>query len=274
MPSERILALEPGDVCGLTDDLRGAQHATTRHGQQRRRERGDELLDLTLEVIHSANQVANGEGVLECETRDQAVDVGESGDDFIDALVAVQRLQRRIPGRVELVEMPPQSARQPGAFRHQVVAMIHQQPHLTRRTVETRCWQIWFLQRSASNRQRVDRVGLAVGASPGAGVRHHLRRHPHDRLTRGKQIAFQPARQMPAILDRPTPLRPELLRPTQHVEMISRGRRSRDLLARACGPSRRSQRPCGCACAHQSQVPTWSRYLSLGDKDRSVGTPQ
>jgi hypothetical protein len=54
--------------------------------------------------------------------------------------------------------MPPRSARRPDAFRHQVVPMVHQQPHLTRRTVELCSWQVWFLQRGASHGECGDRT--------------------------------------------------------------------------------------------------------------------
>ena len=174
----------------------------------------------------------HGDSLLERETRDQALEIVEAGDDIVDALVAVQRLQRRIPGSVELVEMPPQSARLPGAFRHQVVTMIHQQPHLTRWAIKLRSWQVRFLQRRTRDRQRVDRIGLARSASTRAGCAPSSSaapaRSPHPQQA-GR--ASNRREQMPAVLDRPATFRAELLRPTQHVEMISRGRRCRDLLA-------------------------------------------
>jgi integrase len=159
-------------------------------------------------------------------------------DDFTAAILRAQieEVERRAEfAQVALVENPyvrchRKSARQPGAFRHQVVAMIHQQPHLTSRAIETRRRQIRFLQRSASNGEYVDRIGLAIGARTRAGVRHHLRWH-HDRFPRSKQIAFQPPREMPAVLDRPPAIKAKLLGPTQHVEMISCGGRVRGLLA-------------------------------------------
>jgi hypothetical protein len=46
-------------------------------------------------------------------------------------------------------------------------------------------------------------VGLAVTAGPVTGVRHQLRRHPHDALTGAEQVAFESVGQVLAGLDSP-----------------------------------------------------------------------
>ena len=61
---------------------------------------------------------------------------------------------------------------------------------------------------------------------------HQLRRHPHDRLTGRQQIALEPARQVTAVLNRPSAFSTEPGRPPQQTKMILAGRADRGLTER------------------------------------------
>jgi hypothetical protein len=63
-------------------------------------------------------------------------------------------------------------------------------------------------------------------------VGHQLRRHPHDRLTGRQQIALEPARQVTAVLDRPSAFSTEPGRPPQQHKMILAGGADRGLTER------------------------------------------
>jgi hypothetical protein len=69
---------------------------------------------------------------------------------------------RRIPAGVEFVQMPAQSSDDAGALGNQVFTVIDQQPDLPSGTVEPGHRKVWFTQGGAGDRQRIDRVGLAV----------------------------------------------------------------------------------------------------------------
>lgn len=89
--------------------------------------------------------------------------------------------------------MPAQPRDDAGAFAHQVLAVIGQQPHLAVRAVEARDRQVGLAQRCSSDGQRVDRVGLAVGPRGVPCVGHQLRRNPNDVLSGTEQITLQAA---------------------------------------------------------------------------------
>jgi hypothetical protein len=106
--------------------------------------------------------------------------------------------------------------------------MVDQQPQLASWPVQARHRQVRLPQRDAGHRERVDRVRLALlPAAPPLGG-HQPRRDPQHRLTRREQVGLQPTGEMPAILDRPPPLRPPL-RPGESVEVALRRRRQRTL---------------------------------------------
>jgi hypothetical protein len=122
------------------------------------------------------------------------------------------------------MEMPAQPIDDAGPLGDQVVAVVDQQPDLPGGTVQPGHRQLRFPQRRPRHRQRVDRIGLAIGAAGGTGVGHELGRDPHDLLAGAEQVALEPARQVPAVLDRPAPLRAEARCPDQQVEVVG-GRR-------------------------------------------------
>ena len=162
---------------------------------------------------------------------DQSFDVGEPGDDLVKLLVPVQRALRRVPRRVEFVEVPAQTVDLPGPFADQVLTVIDQQPHLATVIVEAGRRQVRFAQRRPRHRQRVDRVGLAVSPGGVASLGHHLRRHAHDRFAGRQEVTLQPARQVSAVLHRPASISSKPVRPADKLEVIRRRRRCRGVLA-------------------------------------------
>ena len=90
------------------------------------------------------------------------------------------------------------------------------------------CGQARLAPRRSGHGQCVYGVGLAVGAGCVSGMGHQLGQDPHDALARGEHVALEAARQVPAVLHRPGPLRAEAPGPGDQLKMI----RCR------CGPSR------------------------------------
>lgn len=66
--------------------------------------------------VGAHGEIADRRGELERQPSDQPVEVGESGDDLVELLVAVQRSLRRVPRRVEFVQMPAQTVDLRGPF--------------------------------------------------------------------------------------------------------------------------------------------------------------
>ena len=71
----------------------------------------------------------------------------------------------------------------------------------------------------ASDRERVDLIGLTRPALPFAGSAHPMRRDAHDPLACCQQRLLEAIRDGPAVLDRPYPLRIEASRPAQRCLM-------------------------------------------------------
>ena len=92
-----------------------------------------------------------------------------------------------------------------------------------------------FSQCRTRHCQSVNRVGLAELSTGPSRLPHQLRRHLHYSFTGGQQVALQQPRQMPAVLQRPPPLRPAP-RPGQRLHVTGRRRRYLPLLKRASVP--------------------------------------
>ena len=120
------------------------------------------------------------------------------------------------------MQVPAQPADDASPFCHKRFAMIRDQPHLPVGTIQAGDRQVRFALRSPRDGKGIDRIRLAVGPRRVPRVRHQLGRHPHDRLTCGEQVAFQPPRQMAAVLDRPHQVLAvgDLLGPSQQREVI------------------------------------------------------
>jgi hypothetical protein len=83
--------------------------------------------------------------------------------------------------------------------------VIEQQPDLHRLLVQIRDRELLdvVLDDRASDRQRVDLIGLARLAFALARSAHPLRRDPHDPLACCQQRLLEPPRDVPAVLKRP-----------------------------------------------------------------------
>ena len=104
--------------------------------------------------------------------------------------------------------MPAQPVDRAGALGDEIVTVIEQQPDLHRLLVQIRDRELLdaVLDDRSRDRERVDLIRLARLALPLAGGAHPVRRDPHDPLAGGQQRLLEPARDVPAVLDRPHPL--------------------------------------------------------------------
>src|ERR1700758_5337053 len=138
---------------------------------------------------------------------------------------------------------PKQPVDRRRALRHKIFPTIHQQLQLTRHLVMRSDRKIGFTQKRPRHRQRIDRIGFTPGTCRGPHLSHQLRRHPHHLLTGREQVALQPRRQMPAILDRPHHLGPETFTSPHHrLGMPDTGRRNDLLPDLAPSPIHRNKR--------------------------------
>jgi hypothetical protein len=124
-------------------------------------------------MVSSAHRLAGEPG-------DHASEVLEVGVDLVEGALGVQAACFRLPRWVELVQVPAESADQPGSLSDQGFSVVDEEPELPVGAVETGRGQVRFALRCAGDRQCVDRVGLAVGAGRVAGVCHQLRGHSND----------------------------------------------------------------------------------------------
>ena len=78
--------------------------------------------------------------------------------------MSIQTACLRLPRWVEFVQVPAEPTDQPGSFCHKGFPVIDQQPKLTVWAVEAGDRKVGFPLRGTGHRERVDRVGLAIGA--------------------------------------------------------------------------------------------------------------
>ena len=132
--------------------------------------------------------------------------------------------------------MPAEPVDVPGPVLDQVFSVVDEQTELPGGAVELGDGQVGLAQRGTGDGERVDGVGLAVGAGRVPGLGHQLRRHSPDPLTGGEQIGLEAPGQMPAVLHRPLPLGAEPFGPAHQLEMISRRGRLRRLRRELAAP--------------------------------------
>src|SRR5215211_2464688 len=89
---------------------------------------------------------------------------GEAARDLPQPLAGVQRPGRDLELGPEVVQMPAQPLLVGRACRDQILAMVDEQANVERRAVQVRAGKVLdpFLQRGASDAERVDRVRLAA----------------------------------------------------------------------------------------------------------------
>jgi hypothetical protein len=108
---------------------------------------------------------------------------------------------------------------QPRAGIHEPLAMGRQQSNLELGSGEPgRRERLDALpERGASDRQRVNRIGLPTLTDPLPGLGHQPGREADDRLTAIDQEPLQSPGHVPDVLDHPHPLTVELARPLQQL---------------------------------------------------------
>ena len=131
----------------------------------------------------------------------------------LDPIELSRLLERAAPKRAlelgaKLKQLPAQPVLGARALGDEIFAMVGEQPDLHRPPVEVGAGEALnsILDHRPGDRERVDLVRLArlsLAAPRGA---HPLRRNPDDALASGDQRLLEPARDVPAVLDRPHPL--------------------------------------------------------------------
>ena len=104
--------------------------------------------------------------------------------------------------------MPAQAALEASALFDQVITVVDEQPQLPGLAVEPDDGQVGFPQGRPSDGQSVDGVGLPPLPTAPAFPGHQPGRHPHRRLTGHEQVTFEPAGEVPTVLQGKQPLRP------------------------------------------------------------------
>jgi len=211
--------LEAVDRADLGEQLRSGECAAARQLEQRRRDRYRPLFELAIELGDRARERAAARDEFACEPHLQLlVAPGEPAARALEVERPVEPSQRHLEGRVELMQVPTQPLLGSAPFVDDVIPMVDQQLQITKDSLlRTRATQVGLPQGCPRDSERVDRVRLAARA-PGTPLGcHQLRRHPHQILTLAEQLPFEPARQLPAILERPQPLSRKRSRPPHQL---------------------------------------------------------
>ena len=203
MTGEGGLAFEPGDSGGFADELGSSQFPASRHGQQCRGDSAHPRTDPLGQCVDRFGQPGDVSELIAGQLGDQTGQGRQPGAQQFTVFGAIQRGRDGGTLGIEFMNPPTQPVDRRSPLRHKDFPPIHQQLEFTGHLVMGSDRQVRFPQESPRNGQRVDRVGLAPSARRSPGLGHQLRRHPHHLLTETEQVAFQPRRQMPTILDRP-----------------------------------------------------------------------
>src|SRR4029453_8377179 len=132
----------------------------------------------------------------------------------VEPEAAVERAERHL--QRQLVQVPAQPLLAAATLGDQVVAVIDEQLQLAQRLLaRTGLVEPRFLERRPRRRERVDRVGLAAPSPPPTRGRRQPGRYPQQLLSGGKQRLLEAARDVPAVFERPQPLRLERARPLE-----------------------------------------------------------
>jgi hypothetical protein len=113
------------------------------------------------------------------------------------------------------VQVPEQVVVERGANANEALAVIDQKPDLELDAGQLRDRQPIdaFSQRGASDRQRVDAIGLAASATRPTLVGHQSRRNANDALAVDDQEPLERAGDVPAVLQRPDTFGSQAARP-------------------------------------------------------------
>ena len=107
------------------------------------------------------------------------------------------------------MEVPAKAVLQARTLGHEILAMVDEEPNLALCALQASARKLGLAQEGTSDRERIDRVGLATAASSPARTGHPPRRHPHDALAARKQEALESPGDVTAVLEGEDALRGE-----------------------------------------------------------------
>ena len=221
MPGEAVLRTEPPDVGGLGHDLRGGEATDPGQAEEGGGEQGDHRHDPSLELVRRHRELPDPPHQIAGHPGHGPVEAVQASRGRIQGLETHQRARRRIPGGVQLVQVPAQAVDLRHTLPDQVFSVIDQEPQVPGRSVEPGDREIRLPERRPGHGEGVDRVGLAVGAGRVAGVGHELGRHPDQLLAGGEQVRLQAPGEVPAVLDGEPTDRTEPVGPPHELEVAS-----------------------------------------------------
>ena len=243
---ETRLGSEPVNVRGFPGDLRRGQRSAARNGQQLRVAVLDEGGDPLLKVVDLDGARRDVCENIAGELGDQPVAAFKPASDAATLLGNRESFHRNVQLGVQLVQVPAEPVDLPRSFADQVFSAIHEKLQFSRRFIMRCRGEIGFTQHRPSNSKGIDRIRLASLPRGGPSVRHQLRRYPHDLLPGSEHVSLQPCRQMPAVLDAPGQVGPEMGScPPQRPFMTDRGGPHRCLAEFAADSVDRDERVSG-----------------------------
>jgi hypothetical protein len=110
---------------------------------------------------------------------------------------------------------PPKLADLVGALVHERFPVGHKESEIALDPCEGRDRLLGVSQGDASDRLRIDRVGLATDPVGPPSLAHHPRRHPHQFFTAGDQVTLEVPGHVTAVLDSEAALHIETASPFQ-----------------------------------------------------------
>ena len=159
-----VAGLEPIDAGGLADDLGGGKRPTARQGEEGRRQLLGELGDLLGQLLDADGELDAAFGQVAGQPSDDPGSILKPHLDPGQGARGIQTPSLRLPPGIKFVQIPAESADQPGSLCHKGFPMVNQQPKLPVWTIEAGDRKVGFPLRGTGYRERVDRVGLAIGA--------------------------------------------------------------------------------------------------------------
>jgi hypothetical protein len=195
------LGAEPAGPRRLAHDLGRTEHATARQRKQRGRQPLDEYSDLALEFVGTDGELATAQQELTGDTSHGSVDALKARLDLVHHVIATQRLRRDLKTGEELVEVPAQSALDPGPLFNQVIAVIDEKAQLPGLAVKSDHRKVGLAQRGPSDRQCIDGVRLPPVATTIAGASHEPRRYSDRGLAGNEEVPLKATGQMAAVLE-------------------------------------------------------------------------
>ena len=152
---------------------------------------------------------------------DQTFHPSEFSSDTVQLGVRTQSTGTDFELGHEFMEMPTKPVVQACSLPDQGLPVVGQQADVAGGPVEMSHWQVRFPQSHSSDRQRVDRVGLASFPAATSFPSHQLGVDPNQPFASRQQIGFKSPGEVPAVLHRKPPIGP-LPRPPDQPRSIHR----------------------------------------------------